>query len=181
MKESSLVKRYAKALVLALDNQAEFDRVRGELRDVMSLLAGDEKLKLGLTTFLISQAEKIAALDIVNAKMSLHAKTFQFLLTVAAGNRLAYLEQMVQQLPDAWCTARGIEKIVVDSAVELAGGQKERLRGELEKALSRKVVLEFRLQPALIAGISLRRGSVQYDFSLSGSLEKLRETLVGEN
>jgi F-type H+-transporting ATPase subunit delta len=180
MKESSLVKRYAKALVLAMDNHAEFDRVSGELHDFLALLAADEKLKIGLATFLISQAEKIAALDIVNAKMNLHAKTFQFLLTVAAENRLAYLEQMVQQLPDAWYAARGIEKIIVQSAVELAGGQKERLLGKLEKALARKVVLEYRLEPALIAGISLRRGSVQYDFSLSGSLKKLRETLVGE-
>lgn len=180
MKESSLVNRYAKALVLAMDNQAEFDRVRGELHDFLALLAADEKLKFGLATFLISQVDKIAVLGIVNAKMNLHPKTFQFLLTVAAENRLAYIEQMVQRLPDAWCDARGIEKVVVSSAVELAGGQKKRLLGNLEKALARKVVLEYRLDPALIAGISLRRGSVHYDFSLSGSLKKLRETLVGE-
>ncbi len=180
MKESNLVKRYAKALVLAMDDQAEYDRVRGELHQFLSLLAADERLKIGLATFLISQAEKTAALDIVNAKMKLHAKTFQFLLTVAAENRLVYLEQMVRQLPDAWCAARGIEKFVVHSAVELAGDQKERLLSQLEKALARKVVLEFRLEPGLIAGLSLQRGSVQYDFSLSGSLKKLRETLVGE-
>ncbi|MBU4269046.1 MAG: ATP synthase F1 subunit delta [Acidobacteria bacterium] len=180
MKESSLVKRYAKALALAMDDQSEFARVKGELHDFLALLAADEKLKIGLATFLISQAEKIIALDIVNAKMNLHAKTFQFLLTVTAENRMVYLEQMVQQLPDAWYAARGIEKIIVHSAIELAGGQKERLLGKLKKALARKVVLEYRLQPELIAGISLSRGSVQYDFSLSGSLKKLRETLVGE-
>ncbi len=133
MKESNLVKRYAKALVLAMDDQAEFDRVSAELQAFLDLLAGDERVKIGLATSLISQAEKMAALDIVNAKMHLHAKTFQFLLTVAAENRLAYLAQMVQQLPDAWCAARGIEKIVVHSAVELAGDQKERLLGKLEK------------------------------------------------
>jgi F-type H+-transporting ATPase subunit delta len=180
MKESSLVKRYAKALVLAVDNEAEFQRVRGELQDFLALLAADEKLKIGLSTFLISQAEKSEVLNIVNAKMNLHPKTFQFLLTVAAENRLAYLEPMVQQLPSAWCELRGIEKISVSSAVELSDRQKEHLRDNLEKALARKVALEFQLDPALIAGISLCRGSLQYDFSLSGSLEKLRETLVGE-
>jgi len=180
MKESSLVKRYAKALVMAMDDQAEFDRVSGDLHGFLALLAADERLKIGLATFLISQAEKTAALAIVNAKMSLDPKTYQFLLTVAAENRLAYLEQMVRQLPDAWYAAHGIEKIVVLSTVELTGGQKERLLGKLEKALSRKVFLEYRLEPSLIAGISLQRGSVQYDFSLSGSLKKLRETLVGE-
>ena len=173
MKESNLVKRYAKALVLAMDDQAEFDRVSRELHDFLDLLAADERLKIGLATSLISQSEKLAALDIVNARMHLHAKTFQFLLTVAAENRLAYLAQMVQQLPDAWCAAHGIERIVVHSAVELAGDQKERLQGKLEKALARKVVLEYGVEADLIAGLSLQRGSVQYDFSLSGSLKKL--------
>lgn len=180
MKETNLVKRYAKALVLAMDDQAEFDRVSSELHAFLGLLAGDERVKIGLATSLISQPEKMAALDIVNAKMHLHAKTFQFLLTVAAENRLAYLAQMVQQLPDAWCAAHGIEKIVVHSAVELAADQKERLHGKLEKSLARKVVLEYGVEPDLIAGFSLQRGSVQYDFSLAGSLKKLRETLVGE-
>jgi F-type H+-transporting ATPase subunit delta len=180
MKESSLVKRYAKALVLAMDDEAEFQRVQGELAGFLKLLAADDRLKIGLATSLISQSEKNKALEIVNARMGLQAKTFQFLQTVAAENRMAYLEPIVQQLPDAWCTARGIEKISVSSAVELSGGQKDRLRGNLEKALSRKVALEFRLDPGLIAGICIGRGSVNYDFSLSGSLKKLRETLVGE-
>jgi F-type H+-transporting ATPase subunit delta len=181
MKESSLVKRYAKALVLAMDDEAEFRRVQGELAGFLALLASDERLKIGLATSLISIAEKSRALDIVNAKMGLQAKTFHFLQTVAGENRMAYLEQMVRQLPDAWNSVRGIEKISVSSAVELSGGQKDRLRANLEKGLSRQVALEFRLDPRLIAGIRIDRGSVQYDFSLSGSLKKLRETLVGES
>jgi F-type H+-transporting ATPase subunit delta len=180
MKGSSLVKRYARALVLAMDDEAEFRRVQGELAGFLTLLAADERLKIGLETSLISLAEKLRALDIVNDKMGLQKKTFQFLQTVAGENRMAYLERMVLQLPDAWYAARGIEKISVASAVGLSGGQKDRLRGNLEKALSRKVALEFRLDPGLIAGLRIDRGSVQYDFSLSGILKKLRETLVGE-
>jgi F-type H+-transporting ATPase subunit delta len=180
MKGSSLVKRYARALVLAMDDEAEFRRVQGELAGFLTLLAADERLKIGLETSLISLAEKLRALDIVNDKMGLQKKTVQFLQTVAGENRMAYLERMVLQLPDAWYAARGIEKISVASAVGLSGGQKDRLRGNLEKALSRKVALEFRLDPGLIAGLRIDRGSVQYDFSLSGILKKLRETLVGE-
>ncbi len=180
MKGNSLVKRYAKALVLAMDDEAEFQRVRRELLGFLELLAADEHLKIGLATSLISPAEKARALDIVSAKMNLHDKTLQFLLTVAAENRMAFLEPMVQGLARAWHEARGIEIVTVDSVVELSAGQKDRLRGKLEKALAGDVALEFRLDPALVAGIRIGRGSVQYDFSLAGSLKKLRETLVGE-
>jgi len=180
MKESSLVKRYAKALVLSMDDESEFRRVQGELGGFLGLLASDDRLKVGLETFLISQAEKAQALDIVNGKMGLYPKTFQFLLTVARENRMVYLGQMVRMLPEAWYAAHGIEKVAVSTAIELTAKQRERLRGNLEKTLARPVALEFRLDPGLIAGLCLGRGSVQYDFSLAGSLRKLRESLVGE-
>jgi F-type H+-transporting ATPase subunit delta len=180
MKESSLVKRYAKALVLTVANEGEFRRVSSDLSDVLALLAADDKLKIGMATFMISQPEKITALNIIKDKMNLHPKTFRFLLTVAAENRFAYLEQIVRQLPDAWCNVHGVEKITVFSAMELDGAQRERLLGNLKKALHKPISLQFRTDPNLIAGISLQRGSLRYDYSLAGRLQKLRESIVGE-
>ena len=180
MKESSLVRRYAKALVLTLDDESEFKRVQDDLRSVLNLLAADDKLRIGMATFMVSQPEKIKALEIIRDKMGLHPKSFRFLLAVAAENRFAYLEQIVGQLTDAWCTVHGVEKIAVFSAIELDGAQKEHLLGNLQKALHKPVRLQFGVDPDLIAGIRLQRGSLHYDFSLAGNLKKLRESLVGE-
>jgi F-type H+-transporting ATPase subunit delta len=180
MKESSLVKRYAKGLVLSVTNESEFERINAELNDVLALLAADDKLKIGMATFMIPQPEKIKALKIIKDKMKLHDKTFRFLLTVADESRFAYLEQIVRQLPDAWCDVHGVEKITVFSVMELDGVQKERLQNNLKKALHKPISLQFRTDPDLIAGISLQRGSLCYDYSLAGNLKKLRESLVGE-
>jgi F-type H+-transporting ATPase subunit delta len=180
MKESNLVKRYAKGLVLTIANESEFKRILAELNDVLVLLAADDKLKIGMATFMIPQPEKIKALQIIKDKMKLHDKTFHFLLTVTDESRFAYLEQIVRQLPDAWCNVHGVEKITVFSASELNNLQKERLLGNLKKTLRKPIVLQFQTDPALIAGISLQRGSLHYDFSLAGNLKKLRESLVGE-
>jgi len=180
MKESSLFKRYAKALVLSVADESEFMRISSDLNAVLDLLAADEKLKIGMVTFMIPLPEKIKALKIISDKMNLHDKSFRFLLTVAGENRFAYLEQIVRQLPDAWCNVHGIEKITVFSAMDLDGGQRERLLGNLKKALHKPISLQFRTDPDLIAGISLQRGSLRYDYSLAGLLKKLRESLVGE-
>ena len=180
MKESSLFKRYAKALVLTVADESEFMRISSDLGAVLDLLAADEKLKIGMTTFMIPLPEKIKALKIISDKMNLHATSFRFLQTVAGENRFAYLEQIVRQLPDAWCSVHGVEKITVFSATELDGRQRERLLGNLEKALHKPIRLQFRTDPDLIAGISLQRGSLRYDYSLAGRLKKLRESLVGE-
>jgi ATP synthase F1 delta subunit len=180
MKESSLVKRYAKALVLTVADESEFNRVSADLGAVLDLLAADDKLKIGMATFMIPLPEKIKALKIISDKMGLHVKSFHFLLAVVTENRFAYLEQIVRQLPDAWCNVHGVEKITVFSAMELDGRQKERLLGNLKKALHKPISLQFRTDPGLIAGISLQRGSLRYDYSLAGRLQKLREALVGE-
>jgi F-type H+-transporting ATPase subunit delta len=180
MKESSLVKRYAKAVVLSADDEGEFKRISADLNAVLGLLVGDDKLKTGMATFLIPLPEKIKALEIIRAKMKLHDNSFRFLQTLAEENRFAFLGEIVRQLPDAWCDVHGVEKIVVSSAVELAAAQKERLLGNLQKALHKTVRLQFRTDPDLIAGISLQRGSLRYDYSLAGRLQELRESLVGE-
>ena len=180
MKENSLVKRYAKALVQTVAKESEFERAAKELNDVLALLAVNDKLKSGMATFLLSQSEKTEALHIINDKMGLHPMVFRFLLTLSAENRFAFLEQIVRQLPDAWCSVHGVEKITVFSAIELNAVQKDRLLGNLEKALRKKVRLYYQLEPALIAGISLERGSLRFDYSLAGNLKKLRESLVGE-
>lgn len=180
MKESSLVKRYARALVLTVDGEQEFRRLQKDLNSFLELLAADERLRLGLETPLVSLSEKTKALEIAAAGLELHDKTLKFLLTVTAENRMTYLRSMARQLPAAWCLERGIERIDVSSVVELSLEQKQRLRRNLEKALARKVELEFRLEPRLIAGLRLGRGSVHYDFSLAGSLQKLRRALAGD-
>jgi F-type H+-transporting ATPase subunit delta len=180
MKESSLVKRYAKALVLTIADEGELERVSSDLSAVLDLLAADEKLKIGMATFMIPLAEKVKALKIISDKMDLDAKSFRFLLTVATENRFAYLEPIVRQLPEVWCSVHGVEKITVFSATELDDRQRERLLDNLKKALHKPISLQFRTDPGLIAGISLQRGSLRYDFSLAGNLKKLREALVGE-
>jgi len=180
MKESSLVKRYARGLVLAVDDEQEFRRLQADLDSFLKLLAADERVRLGLETSLVSPAEKAQALEIAAAGLRLHDKTLNFLQTVAAENRMGWLASMVRGLDDAWYEARGIERIDVASVIELSPGQKARLRRNLEKALARKVDLEFRLDAKLIAGLRLGRGSVHYDFSLAGSLQKLRQALAGD-
>jgi F0F1-type ATP synthase delta subunit len=68
MKESSLFKRYAKALVLTVADESEFMRISSDLGAVLDLLAADEKLKIGMTTFMIPLPEKIKALKIISDK-----------------------------------------------------------------------------------------------------------------
>ena len=83
-------------------------------------------------------------------------------------------------MEDQWYESRGIEKFVLISAVELDQDQETKLKDRLKKALSKDVVFEKQIDPSLLAGIKLMKGSIYYDFSIEGNLKKLRESLVGD-
>lgn len=63
----------------------------------------------------------------------------------------------------------------------LTSRQSQKLQRQLEKAFATQVVLQAGVEPALLAGLRLQRGSVVYDFSLRANLQRLRERLLEES
>lgn len=180
MQENSLAKRYARGLARALTGEGEYEHSCRELSDFAGLLASHEQLKLILETAIVAPAQKMGIMIELLEKMDFHPKTRAFLKMLAQENRVAILGLINEQLVHEWEEAQGIERISVFSASALDGGQRRRLQDILARAFAKKVILEARIDPSLLAGIKLQRGSVVYDFSLLGNLERLKERLIEE-
>jgi F-type H+-transporting ATPase subunit delta len=61
----------------------------------------------------------------------------------------------------------------------LADPQRRELEDELSRLSGKKARLTFTIDPALIGGVVARVGSVLYDGSVRGQLERLRVKLAG--
>ena len=180
MKKVSLAKKYAKALSESMKDKNEYGKIRTELEYFIDFLDSDLKLKAGLETMLLGFSQKKEILDIYRKNSGIAEKTFNFLKTLIENNRVSYLKDIMEVLEDQWFETIGIEKFVLISAVEINEKQEEDLRGQLKKALDREVVFDKKVDPSLLAGIKLMKGSIYYDFSIEGNLKKLRESLVGD-
>lgn len=180
MKERNLAGKYAKALVETLKNEVEYKSVKGELLQFLDMLRKDKKLNTGMSTLLFSYKQKVSIINLVKNKTGLSEKTYNFLNAVIEENRIVYLETMVDLMDDLWFEIRGIEKFTVFSVKALDDNLEKKLTDNLEKAFSKKVILEKEIDKSLIAGIKIQRGSVYYDFSIEGNLKKLKETLLGD-
>jgi F-type H+-transporting ATPase subunit delta len=66
----------------------------------------------------------------------------------------------------------------VSSAQPLEAAQREQLERTLRERLGHEVRLETAVDPRLIGGFVVQVGSVRYDGSLDGQLERLRQQLV---
>jgi F-type H+-transporting ATPase subunit delta len=180
MKENSLARRYAKALTAVLNGEEQYRRVRADLENFSRVLSADEQLHTGMQTFLFSQSQKREALDAAASTLSMDDVTRRFLGTVVAENRLSLLDLMRTQLDLVWQERQGVEPVVVFSVLKLDARQIDRLARNLEHSFGRRVALDNRIDPDLIAGIRVMRGSTVYDFSLRGNLQKLREAIAGD-
>ena len=67
----------------------------------------------------------------------------------------------------------------VTSAAVLKKDQDERLKRGLEKWLQKKVVIKYTIKPEILGGLLVECGSIMFDDSLKGKLEKLELLMKG--
>jgi F-type H+-transporting ATPase subunit delta len=177
MKNQVLVKRYAQGLVQAVGDEAEFEAVRAELGAFRDLFGGREDLRHALLSPFVGAAKKARILEDVLAASGAGGKTTRLLLLLLEHKRLDILADLVGILPEAWNEKLGILTFEVTSVVALTEAQKIRLRRALEAGEKNPVELVFRTDPAIIGGLTLKRGHIVYDVSIEGQLNQLKQQI----
>ncbi len=177
MKDRTLVRRYAQGLVQAVKGEAEFAAVLGEVRAFLALRAGHAGLREALASPFIEKERKERILRDVLAESGAGEKTVRFLGLLLEHGRLDLLDDVAAALPEAWNDERGVLTFEATSVIALTDAQKDRLRATLEAVEGRPVSLAYRIDPAIVGGLSLRRGHIIYDASIEGGLLRMKERI----
>jgi F-type H+-transporting ATPase subunit delta len=178
MKNPALAKRYAVGLVGALRDESEFTVVKGELDTLQRLLETNRDLARILGSPFVPGKKKNQIVKDILASSLRSEKTTRFLGVLVGHGRLDLLKDVLLAVPQLWMERRGVETIEVSSAFSLTPEQQVRLRAELERREGKPVFLNYRIEPGLVGGISLRKGNVIYDVSIQGQLAKLKEKML---
>jgi F-type H+-transporting ATPase subunit delta len=177
MKNRTLVRRYTRGLVNAIHDEKEYREIQQQLADFQQFLLTQEKLNHILIKSLLPASKKQAVGQAILAKQGLQPKTSRFILLLISNGRLGLLADILEVLQDFWNEEQGISSFEVSSVVLLSDEQKKSLRMKLERLEKRDVFLNYKIDPELIGGVSIRQGNIVYDASLNGALEKLREKI----
>jgi F-type H+-transporting ATPase subunit delta len=172
--------RYAAALadVALAENGA--DRIRQEFAAFLGLLRESPQLGTLLSSPAVSRAGKRAVAEALVARLNA-SRTLRNFLWVVLDHRRARLLPEIQQALDQELDKRlGVTRAEVISAHELPAGEKEQLRGVLEKMTGRHIEAQYRLEPSLIGGTVVRIGSTIFDGSVRTRLDRLRDQLVSQ-
>ncbi|HVP90444.1 MAG TPA: ATP synthase F1 subunit delta [Terriglobales bacterium] len=177
MKDRTLVRKYAQGLVQAVKDEAEFTAVLGDIRTFLALRAGHAGLREALASPFIEKERRERILRNVLAESGAGGKTVRFLGLLLEHGRLDLLDDIAAALPETWSDARGVLTFEVTSVIPLTDAQQGRLRATLEAAEGKPVSLVFRLDPAIVGGLALRRGHIIYDASVEGGLLRMKERI----
>lgn len=178
MRENSLAKRYARALIKTFADENEYLAVKEELEAFRRILDENSEFKAGMETFLFSKQQKKEIIETLNKNIKFKEKTVNFLFSLVDENRFIVLDGIIYLLEELWYEANGIEKLKVYSAVALTKKLENKLVESLETSFKKKIIIDTEIDPSLIAGLKVQRGSVFYDFSIDGNLKKLKDALL---
>ena len=178
MAAGSLARRYAKAILEIGEEQKNLDSLVDEIVRVADAYEASADLRNALENPLIAHDAKRAVLKEVADRLSLGATARHTLLLLADRRRMRILPGVAQLLKEMTDVRRGVVRAVVTTAVPLSDGYYDKLRAQLEKMTGKKVVLDRKQDPALIAGVVARIGDTVIDGSLRARLQEMKTALL---
>ncbi len=174
MSNSTLSKRYAKAIFdLAIDAKL-LEKVDGDFAGLKTTLAESEELRAALSNPVMPKSAQASLMTEILKKIKAQDVTSRFISVLVANGRLSALEEVIESFDVMQQEKNGEVVAEVISAVTLTKKHVTELEKTLGKYLNKKVQVNFTVDEQILGGIIVKIGSKMLDTSVIGRLEKLK-------
>jgi len=174
MSELTVASRYAKAFIDLAGEQNLVEEIDTDMELFLRTLKVNPQLKAVLANPIISHSKKIKILDeVFSGKInSLSIAFFKLMINKSRGEVLftTAIEYINQ-----YNIKNNIIMASVVSATSLSESNKQKMIHDIQAATGGKVILEAKVNPALIGGFVLTVGDRQIDTSIASDLWKLKK------
>jgi F-type H+-transporting ATPase subunit delta len=178
---SAVARRYAKSLSDLAHSEGCLDTVATDLRGLAELLANSVELRAALANPSIPISERSAVLQAVLSKGNAHKITSNFVSLLLDNNRLAAFRDILAAFEDSYDKRIGRVRARVCSAVALDKKTLASLEEHLLAVTGKKqVLIETKVDPALVGGIVTHVGDLVFDGSIRTQLNLLQNKLLSQ-
>jgi F-type H+-transporting ATPase subunit delta len=175
--DSSVARRYARALLSLGLEEGRFEQYGDELEAVVETVKGNRELGSILVNPGYPQGQRHAAIDAVASALKLSPLTVSFLRLLVDRQRIADLALMARVYRALVDQEVGRIRATVISAGPLDDDELNRLRDAIGRMTGRSIVLESKTDSSLIGGVVTQVGATMLDGSLRTQLERMRHEL----
>lgn len=176
----AIADRYASALLDVAEAQGSAERVKVSLEDFAAEILVSPDLRHFLENPAVPREAKRGVLAKLLALLGSSPIMKNFLNVIVDHRRAGILPEIAEAYTARLNERLGIAVATVTSAADLSAEEKTRLVQGLEKATGKKIEAQYDVDAALLGGAVVRIGSVIYDGSVKGQLQRMEAALAAE-
>ena len=179
MQEGPVGRRYARALILALEgaSQDTLTKIEEELSALAALLdrrTGHADFRQAMLNPSFASAQRAQVLEQIAETYKLEATTRTFLKLLVEKDRVPSLPAIARAFRDEVDQKVGRVRATIVTAKALdASALADIVRG-LEKRMGKKVVPDVEVDASVIAGVQAKIGGLVFDATVKSQLERLK-------
>ena len=180
----ALASHYARALadaVFGANSGISPEDAVEQFRSAEALFSGSKELERALLSPAVSKTRREAVISKLASELGLHRIIKNFLLVVVSHRRTKELPAMRHEFELLVDERLGWIPAEIASAKELNDRQKQEIERTLGSKLGKFIRAHYRVEPDLLAGIRARVASREYDATLRGKLEHMRQRLAASH
>jgi F-type H+-transporting ATPase subunit delta len=180
MSQAPVADRYARAIFELGVETGQLSSITEQVRRFATEYSGSAELRAVLDNPIVPIEQRDGILADVSGRLGLSGNALNLIRLLAQRKKLRVISDIARRLDRLSDEKAGVVRASVTSAKSMPDSFYQKLVAELEAATSRKIILEKREDPALIAGFITRIGDNTIDGSLRGRLVEIERQLVGE-
>ncbi|HAR35526.1 MAG TPA: ATP synthase F1 subunit delta, partial [Acidobacteria bacterium] len=165
MNHRLIVRKYARGLARAMEQEAEFELCLEQIKALVDLMSSIPVIQSSLASAFIPGRQKKKVVEEILKGDDFNPKVGRLLWLLVENEKISLLPEILEELPVVWAEERGIEICEVNSAVDLTEQEKAELQKTLEKNWRKPVRLNYRINREIIGGLVLKKGNIYYDVS----------------
>jgi F-type H+-transporting ATPase subunit delta len=178
MSARSVARRYAGALFDVARRSGAEERAGRELTELAGIVSGHAELAHVLDSPVVAPSVKRGIMEaILDASGDVLGETRRLVSLVAENGRVGLLPELAGAYADRLRAERRVVPAEVVTAAPIAPERRAALAAALARATGQDVALTERVDPAIVAGLVARVGSVVFDGSVTRQLERLQQRL----
>jgi F-type H+-transporting ATPase subunit delta len=176
--QTTVAERYARAILALGVETGTLGALADQMRRFATAYQESIDLRSVLENPLIAEEQREKVLSEVAGRLGLERLALNTIRYLARRRRFSALPEIAKRLDSLSDEQQGVVRATVTSARLLPDSYYARLGEQLTTLVGRKVVIDRREDPTLIAGVVTRIGDNTIDGSLRGQLDQLERRLL---
>ena len=171
--------RYARALVEVVQAES-LDTLQADrqLQDFSETFSGSQQLRELFDNPSVPLESKLKVIDAMAARLQLLPALRNFLAVLLQNDRMGAFPEILAEYRREMDVRLNIGEAEIISTRELDSQERTDLEAQAAGLTGKNIRAVYRQDPALLGGVVLRIGTILYDGSVRGRLDRLRRQLV---